>query len=206
MAFHSSILADAQARAPSFAPNSWPHAVIAMLGHADYEDAICHLCLVRNGNSEDAVRRYGAAIIDSHEAYTDQVKFDLNSDARTAREEVKRLMGLSRWTREATIYGVVSDLFPDQLVLREASPEWLGRLRLDIYLPGLKLAIEHQGQQHYEPVAIFGGEKAHAAVLERDILKRTRCEQSGVTIIYIRYDAPITKAAIRDRLRSFLIT
>ncbi|MCP2938061.1 hypothetical protein NK983_35735, partial [Salmonella enterica subsp. enterica serovar Typhimurium] len=75
----------------------------------------------------------------------------------------------------AELYGVVRDLFPDTRVLREASPEWLGRMRIDIYLPELKLAIEHQGEQHYRPIAVFGGEDAHLRVLERDALKRKLC-------------------------------
>jgi len=56
--------------------------------------------------------------------------------------------------------------------LREASPEWLGRMRLDIYLPELHLALEHQGEQHYRPIGVFGGEEAYIRVVERDTLKR----------------------------------
>lgn len=62
--------------------------------------------------------------------------FDLGVDEKTAREEVKHILGLSRW-------------------VREASPEWLGRLRIDIYLPDLKLAFEHQGEQHYRPITVL---------------------------------------------------
>ena len=43
------------------------------------------------------------------------------------------------------------------------------RMRLDIYLPDLKLAIEHQGEQHYQPITVFGGEEGHARLLEREI-------------------------------------
>ena len=78
-------------------------------------------------------------------------------------------------------------------------------MRLDIYLPGLKLAIEHQGEQHYRAISIFGGEEAHVLVLQRDALKRRLCKENGIAVIDVRYDAPITKVAIRQRVLRFLV-
>ena len=139
-------------------------------------------------------------------AYVDQVMFDLQVDSRTAQAEVMHVLGLSRWQRESALYGLVRDLFPDNQVLREASPEWLGRMRIDIYLPELKLAIEHQGEQHYRPIAVFGGEEAHRRVVERDELKRRLCNENGVDVVDFRFDAPITKASVKNRLRRYLVT
>ena len=101
---------------------------------------------------------YGPSAEQGFESFIDQVMLDTGVDRKTARAEIQQVLGLSKWVREAELYGLVRDLFKDQRVLREASPEWLGRLRLDIYLPELKLAIEHQGEQHYRPIAAFGGE------------------------------------------------
>jgi len=201
---HSNMLAQAVALAPQCAPGSWPQAVIALLTRATYEQDICHLCLARTISSEEAVRRYGASIETSFEAFVDQVQFDRGVDEITAKAEIMQVLGLSRWVREAALYGVIRDIFPDQRVLREASPEWLGRMRLDIYVPELNLAIEHQGEQHYRPVAAFGGKKALTGVFERDALKRRLCLQHGITVVDVRYDTAITKAAMRHRLRRFL--
>ena len=102
------------------------------------------------------------------------------------------------------LYGLVRDLFKDQRVLREASPEWLGRMRLDIYLPELSLAIEHQGVQHYRPIAAFGGDEGHARTVARDELKRQLCRANGVEVVDVRFDAPLTIPALRNRLQRYI--
>lgn len=201
---HAHMLSNAVELAPQYVSGSWPEQVVDLLKNAKYEQNICHLCIAKNLSSEDAVRRYGTSIEKCFDAFIDQVQFDLGVDKRTARSEVMHILGLSRWVRESELYGVIRDIFPDQRVQREASPEWLGRMRIDIFLPELNLAIEHQGEQHYRPIEVFGGEEAHARVLERDVLKCQLCLQHGVTMIDVRYDAPITKAAMRQRLRQFL--
>ncbi|MGY8812790.1 MAG: hypothetical protein ACKVK5_17360 [Pseudomonadales bacterium] len=171
------------------------------LAQCDYKRNLCHLCIAKS-LPED--RRYGASIEKNFKSYVDQVMFDLDIDSRTAQAEVMHLLGLSRWQRESELYGVLRDLFPDYRVLREASPSWLGRMRIDIYVPDLRLAVEHQGEQHYRPIAVFGGEEAHQRVVERDELKRRLCAENSVEVVDFRFDAPITNAAVKNRLRRFL--
>lgn len=166
-----------------------------------YKACLCHLCIARQNPGDD---RYGTSIETKYESYLDQVMFDLSVDQRTARAEVMHVLGLSKWRRESTLYGLVRELFPDNQVLREASPQWLGRLRLDIYLPELRLAVEHQGEQHYRPLAAFGGEEAHKRVVERDTLKRRLCAENGVKVVDFRFDSPLTKSSVRQRLSTFL--
>lgn len=202
--FHAKIFSQATELIPSYVAGSWPQAISSLLKNASYKNDICHICLARKISPEAATRRYGGEIETCFGALVDQVAFDLGVDQQTARAEVMHILGLSRWVRESELYGVIRALFPDHRVLREASPEWLGRMRLDIYLPELNLAIEHQGEQHYQPVVAFGGDEAYARVLERDALKRQSCQEHGVTVIDVRYDSPITVAVMRQRLRRFL--
>lgn len=69
------------------------------------------------------------------------------------------------------------------------SKHWLKKQRLDFYLPDYNVAIECQGQQHFEPVD-FGGEGYEKAVKQflyvkkLDLLKKERCFKNGVKIIY----------------------
>ena len=203
--YHAFILAQSTALVSQYAEGSWPQSVVSLLKNATYAEDVCHICLARKLSPEESASRYGASIETGFEVFVDQMQFDLGVDATSAKAEVKLLLGLSRWVREAELYRIIRDLFPDQRVLREASPDWLGRMRLDIYLPGLKLAIEHQGEQHYRAISIFGGEEAHVLVLQRDALKRKLCKENGITVIDVRYDAPITKAAIRQRVLRFLV-
>lgn len=203
-AMHQHMLAEAQELAPSYVGNSWPQQIIALLTAPTYREGICHLCLARTQGPEEAVRRYGSGAKKGFESFIDQLRFDTGVDRKTARAEIQQVLGLSRWVREAELFALVRDLFKDHLVLREASPEWLGRMRLDIYLPELKLAIEHQGEQHYRPIAAFGGEEAYARVVERDALKRQLCQANGVEVVDVRFDAAITKPALRQRLQRYL--
>ena len=202
--FHQSLVVNAREIEPDYVPNSWPHEIIALLAAPTYLDGICHLCIARTQGAEESTRRYGGSIAQYFEKFIAQVQFDAHMDRTNARAEIQRILGLSRWVREAELYSVVRDLFKDELILREASPDWLGRMRLDIYLPNLKLAIEHQGEQHYRPIAVFGGEEAYDRVVERDALKRQLCKDNGVDVIDIRFDAAITKPALQQRLQRYL--
>lgn len=65
--------------------------------------------------------------------------------------------------------------------------KWLGRQRLDFYLPEYNIAIEYQGEQHFKPVKYFGGEKRYLDRLERDNRKKILCEENNVKIIYFSY-------------------
>lgn len=165
-----------------------------------YKEGLCHLCVSRVAPEDE---RYGASVETNFECYIDQVMFDLGVDERTARAEIMHILGLSRWQRESALYGLIREIFPDSQVLREASPEWLGRMRIDIYLPELRLAIEHQGEQHYRPLSVFGGEEAHLRVVARDELKRRLCMENGVEVVDFRFDAPLTLPSVRNRLRRY---
>jgi hypothetical protein len=189
------------AAAPMDNEGSHIRALREYLGRCDYRLNLCHLCITKS-SPED--KRYGTSIETNFKAYVDQVMFDRCIDSRTAQAEVMQILGLSRWQRESNLYGLVRDLFPDYRVLREASPTWLGRMRIDIYVPELGLAVEHQGEQHYRPIAVFGGEEAHRKVVERDELKRRLCAENGVEVIDFRFDSPITKTTVKNRLRRFL--
>ena len=202
--FHTTLHDRATEIMPQYAPGSWPEIVASMFDDVTYKSGICHLCIAKEKGAEEAVRYYGISIETYFPGFMDQIVHDLGVDEKTARREVMHILNLNRWVRESALYGVIRELFPDQRVLREASPDWLGRMRIDIFLPELKLAIEHQGEQHYRPIPMFGGEEAHARVVERDTLKRKLCLENGVSVIDVRFDATITKSAIKQRLGKFL--
>ena len=60
-------------------------------------------------------------------------------------------------------------------------------LKFDFYLPDFNIAIEYQGEQHYEPVSIFGGEEGFKRQQRSDALKKTLCEENDVKLIIIPY-------------------
>jgi len=178
--------------------------IARLLTAAEYQDEICHLCIARRAGPDAAADLYGDAVQEFASAYITQMMLTHGMDKPTARSEVQQTLGLSRWLREAEMYGLVKRLFPEQIILREASPPWLRRQRLDVYIPAVNVALEHQGEQHYRAVKAFGGDDALQRNLERDALKRRLCEENGVHLIEIRYDEPLTLPMLRHRLQRFL--
>ena len=59
--------------------------------------------------------------------------------------------------------------------------KWLGRQSLDFYLPQYNIAIECQGSQHFEKDKFY---KDLRIVQERDLKKRTLCQENNVELIY----------------------
>ena len=147
---------------------------------------------------------YGESILFNQEPYITQMILTKNITRSTAQADVQNILGISKWISESNLYVIVKKLFPEYKIEREASPEWLGMQRFDIYIPAKKLAIEYQGQQHYQIVPIFGGEDALARNIERDKEKQSKCKANGVNLIYFRYDEPQTEDYVLHKLRGYL--
>lgn len=64
----------------------------------------------------------------------------------------------------------------------------------------MKFGIEYMGEQYYRPVDIFGGEEGLKSTIERDLRKKTLCEQNGIRITYIKYDESLDEKYIRTRI------
>lgn len=60
-------------------------------------------------------------------------------------------------------------------------------LLADFYLPKLNTIIEYNGEQHYRPVSIYGGEKQFAIQVERDYAMRQYCKEKRIKLIEIPY-------------------
>lgn len=202
---HATMVSDAEAMASSYVPGSWPHRIIDLLEHATYKDGCCHFCISERYGQEAHFEWYGSQIRQHFGPYVDLLVRDAGLDKRTAIAETRRRLSISRWVRQDQLCDLVAKIFSTHVIRREASPPWLGLQRLDIYLPELALAIEHQGQQHYYPIAGFGGEHAFARTQERDERKRALCTENGVTVIEIRYDEPLSMPYLRSRLRRWLV-
>jgi len=201
---HAGMVSDARRRAPSFVANSWPHHVISLLEHAVYTEGLCHFCVSEQHGGDAHLEWYGSQIREHYGPYVDLLVRGKDIDVTTAKSEARSRLAISRWVREDELYRLVAKLFPTRIIRREASPPWLSRQRLDVYLPELGLAIEHQGEQHYRAIAAFGGDKGFERTRERDERKRALCYGNGVTVVDVRLDQPLTLPALRHRLRRWL--
>lgn len=83
-----------------------------------------------------------------------------------------------------------------------------GISEIDIYIPKLKVGIECQGKQHFEPVD-FNGEGIDAATenftkqVERDRKKKNECEKQGIRLLYfsdLKRDFPYEVFTDKEKL------
>ena len=71
---------------------------------------------------------------------------------------------------------------------KEKEFDWLvnkRKLKLDFFLPKYNIAIEVQGEQHFKPFDIFGGEIGLSEQVKRDKIKKKLCEDNGIKLFYI---------------------
>ena len=62
--------------------------------------------------------------------------------------------------------------------------KWLEKQHLDFYLPEYNTAIECQGEQHFKPIEFFNGINGFKEVVKRDNIKRIKCKENGVNLLY----------------------
>ncbi|MBX9862322.1 MAG: hypothetical protein K2Y42_06170 [Hyphomicrobium sp.] len=98
------------------------------------------------------------------------------------------------WASEVALFDLVRTLWPT--AQHQWRPPFLGMQSIDVYVPDLHLAIEYQGQQHFEPVDLFGGEEGFRATSARDARKRALLSANGVRLIEWRYDVAVTRGAL----------
>lgn len=115
---------------------------------------------------------------------------------------------VNKWKSEELVYNITKKLYKDYQVIYQYKPFFLstenGNMSYDIYICGLKIAIEYQGKQHFEPVGYFGGEKNFLKQKERDELKAKKSLENGVKLIYVNYWEDLTPALIRSKIEDVI--
>lgn len=115
---------------------------------------------------------------------------------------------LNRWKSEELVYKITKKLYREYQVIYQYRPYYLrtenSTMSLDIYICGLKVAIEYQGKQHFEPVEYFGGKENFEKQHQRDLLKANRCKKNGVHLVYVYYWESITPDLIKKKVEEAL--
>lgn len=108
------------------------------------------------------------------------------------------------WASEAALARQLEVAFPSERVVRQGSPKWLGRQRFDIWFPERNVAVEYQGEQHFRPVALFGGEAGHEETLRRDDQKRRLARENGCILIEVfpNYEFEYVRETVATALAS----
>lgn len=127
----------------------------------------------------------------------------VRSMTREAENTVRQERGVPHvgegWVEETRLYHSIKEALAPLDVQHHASPAWLGNQHLDIFIPELKVAIEYQGLQHYQPVEYFGGVEAFEKTQTRDARKARLCKRHGIHLIHVQqgYDLQSVLQEIR---------
>lgn len=90
------------------------------------------------------------------------------------------------WISETKIFYLIKKHFGNQTsILHHGRPKWLHRQHFDIYLPEYNLAIEFQGEQHYQPIDFFGGKESFEKNKVRDERKKMLAKENNCHLICI---------------------
>lgn len=168
-----------------------------------FEENICHFCKSKSLDRNALVELYGGEYLTSNGPFVEKLVSD-GIPHRTALAEFSRIFKTSKWKNEAELYAITKILFPSFSIIREYSPKELQGLRIDIFVQELNLAIEYQGQQHFQPIKAFGGEDAFKKLQERDALKKRLCKDLGLNLKYFTYKEKISLEFVRTKLKKFL--
>lgn len=124
---------------------------------------------------------------------------------RTAIDEWRVSNNLPRigqgWVSETMLFSLVKRRFSD--AIQHYYSKWLGRQHLDIYIPSLRVGMEYQGLQHYQPIDIFGGELGYKKTISRDRLKKRKCKENDVILMEWKHDRPISEEELDGVLESY---
>ena len=107
---------------------------------------------------------------------------------------------IPKWKNEFQLFLLLYSYFPDAFF--QYRSKWLGLQSLDVFVPSLNIAFEYQGEQHYNPVDFFGGEKNFFQTKERDLRKKELCKANNVNLIYWDYREDITSDNLKNKLDS----
>ena len=64
----------------------------------------------------------------------------------------------------------------------------INSLPFDFYLPKYNICIEYDGEQHFKPINIFGGEKRFKKQVLTDKIKNDYCEKNKINLLRIKYN------------------
>ncbi len=95
----------------------------------------------------------------------------------------------SKWSNEYRLFELIKSY--NSNTRYQYHCDWLGQQSLDIYIETERIGIEYQGEQHYKPIDIWGGEEALRENQKRDLRKKKLCAENNVCLLEWSYQVPV---------------
>jgi hypothetical protein len=187
-----------------------------------FEEKICEVCTGRVPKHFYCHQMYGGPFIQVYGAWIKAeiirqgyVDWRVNADKtfhrklwREAENRVREIVGVphigEKFISETILFKTIAYLLKDYEVIHHHRADWLARQELDIFVPSLNLAIEYQGEQHFESIDAWGGEEALERTQQRDEEKRRKCESNGIRLVYFDHTMKLTEKFVAHQLEQVL--
>ncbi len=103
--------------------------------------------------------------------------------------------------QEQKVLNILKELLPDNFI-RKHDRKTLKGLELDFNIPEKRLAFEYDGEQHFDRELCERVFKSDFdALKKRDRKKDSLCRRKKIKLIRIKYDEPLTKTHIKNKLK-----
>lgn len=102
--------------------------------------------------------------------------------------KLKRTSNKFRSSYHKIAVAILNEIYPSYTIYEEVKIPDLG-LYLDIFMPGLGICVEIQGEQHSKLIPHFHQNVAgFTRAKSRDMKKRQWCDLNNITLIELNYD------------------
>lgn len=98
--------------------------------------------------------------------------------------------GARKAVTQKRLFNIINNFFPNNNVCFNFTDfDWLSGQEIDIFVEGIGLGIEYDGQQHFEPIEFWGGQETFDKVKKRDIEKNKKISAHPEDIkFFIRFN------------------
>lgn len=106
--------------------------------------------------------------------------------------------GIYRYKSEGRLYEMIKKDYKDSIY--QYRSKWLGLQSYDIYIPSKKIAIEYQGEQHFNSIKYFGGKEKYKEQRKLDKEKIRKSKAKGVTLLYFTFNKKMPNRLLSKRV------
>jgi hypothetical protein len=185
--------------------------IIDRIDKVEYLSNICHYCNKRtpstetptSGHSNFLVKYASYYYLENKKRFGSIFHFD-KDDNILVENYLRQHFGYpnigEKWIFETHLFNLVKEIYCDYNPIFHYRGKEMEGLELDIFIPEIKLAIEYQGEQHYETFDHWGGEEGLVKRQFNDKRKVELCRQYGYTFVEFSFKDDLNRDFVIEKI------